>query len=166
MARSPRAPFSDWPHHFELRGIALGWVCLEPKLIATQTFVELADPAGVHRIQDWLDDLAETPFVLQGRRPLILHDFRSVARAAGGVREAWLERAKRPGNPFQGSTAYCALNLGLVGRMMANTVALALQLSTQSDISIVDDPASVLSKYRVGAPPHELPRDVRRSRFS
>ncbi|MCA9630031.1 MAG: hypothetical protein KC766_20310 [Myxococcales bacterium] len=114
----------------------------------------------MNRIQDWLDDLADTRFVAEGARPVILHDFRSVRRAAAGVRETWLERSRRQGNPFQGTTGYCALTLGAVGRMMANTVALALQLSTHSNITIIQDPASVLLKYRIPRPPADACRQL------
>ncbi|MCA9640221.1 MAG: hypothetical protein KC492_05975, partial [Myxococcales bacterium] len=76
----------------------------------------------------------------------------SVVRASSGVREAWLERSRRSDNPYEGSTGYCALNIGVLGRVMANTVALALQLTTQSNINFIDDPASILRKYRVSTP--------------
>lgn len=148
----PQSPFAAWPSHKRFEGLGFGWVIHSPRAIVTQLQVEAATVEVAHRIQDWFDELVDSGFVSRERRVVILHDWRSMKRVEAGVRAAWLERAKRPNDPFYEAVGYAAVSLTSMSKLAANTIALAVQLINHSTLTFVDDPREVLEKHNLAVP--------------
>lgn len=109
---------------------------------------------------DWLDQLVSCGFVSQRHPMALLHDLRSIRHLQRGVREAWLERAKRPDEPFRNAVRHIATGFGPLGRVTANTIALAMQLTNSQSLHFIDDPAEVLRDLGVSPPAEHLYREM------
>ncbi len=148
----PRPPFAAWPVQ---RKVSVGfvWVSESPRAIITQALREEVDMQDVNHLHDVFDELVGCGFVSAEHDITVVHDWRAVLRAPRDVRAQWLDRASRPGDPFARSTSYAATRVGPMFRIMANTVALAMQLKTGQKTTLVQDLDATIAELGLSAPP-------------
>lgn len=161
----PRPPFANWPVHWEL-GRGRVWIVPEPLALVSQYDSDVATVAESERYHDALDEIVALGVLGARTKLIILCDWRTIRRVEPGLREAWLRRSKRSGNPFGINDAtYVATGANSAVRTTLRVAAIGLQLALgHAPVSFVDDPAPVLERHRIAAPPADFLDKIRRVR--
>ncbi|MFK7988535.1 MAG: hypothetical protein AB8I08_21125 [Sandaracinaceae bacterium] len=148
----PEPPFDDWAIQ-ERHDFGLLWVCAEPRAVVTQVHIPEVSEAHINTFHDRLDAFADMGFASRGEPCVLLHDWRKVKQVDKGIRKLWLDRAKRPDNPYAGARTYAAVDIAAIYRVMLNTVALAMQMTASQSVQIIEDPREALTSEKIGPPP-------------
>lgn len=148
----PESPFDDWAIQ-ERHDFGLLWVCAKPRAVVTQVHLPEIGDAHIHAFHDRLDTFADMGFASPDQPCVLLHDWRRVKHVDKGIRKLWLDRAKRPNNPYAEARSYAAVDIAAIYRVMLNTVALAMQMTASQSVQIIEDPREALRSEKILPPP-------------
>jgi hypothetical protein len=131
------------------------WLTPKGGALVAQSTIDVVTPQWVDAFQDQIDSVIRQGLMQAFPGLTLLYDWRSLTQLPADGRERWLQRAGRPGMPFQGASAgFVALSAIPVLRMVVQAWALSAAYSSGlPSTEIVDDPATVLRAREIEAPP-------------
>ena len=149
----PRPPFTGWPVQLADRRLGYLWF-VAPNVLVTQAHIAHASVEAAHAVHDWIDRVhaSRRADIDRCGGLVCVHDWRLLGGYEASARRVYQDRMRaRPKGYLK--TAYTIVPSTPLLRMAVEAGNLAAQLGSGGRVVLATDPASVLAKLDLHAPP-------------